>query len=124
MMPLALSPATAALAVSLALNAALGGLWLAARDDVAESRARIDAARVERDAALDAGQACTAAVAELQALAETRAKQAAQARREAQAKARKHAARADAVLAAPPAVPGDDCARARARVGDWLKGRP
>nr|DAS38054.1 MAG TPA: hypothetical protein [Caudoviricetes sp.] len=25
--------------------------------------------------------------------------------------------------AAPPAVPGDDCASARVRVGDWLKGR-
>lgn len=122
-MPFAFSPVAVALAASLAANAALGWLWLAARDNVAEARARIEAVRVERDTAQAAGQACSAGVAQWQAQAEARAKEAAQARREAQARARQHAARADAVLAAPPAVPGNDCASARARVRGWLEGR-
>lgn len=122
-MPFALSPAAVALAASLAANAALGGLWLAARDNVADARARIEAVQAERDAAQAAGQACSAGVQRLEKLAEARAQEAAQARRQAQAKARQHAARADAVLAAPPAVPGNDCASARARVRGWLEGR-
>ena len=50
-MPFAFSPVAVALAASLAANAALGWLWLAARDNVAEARARIEAVRVERDTA-------------------------------------------------------------------------
>lgn len=123
-MPFAFSPVAVALAASLAANAALGWLWLAARDNVTDARARIEAVQGERDAAQAAGQACSDGVVQLQALAEARAKEAAQARREAQARARQHAARADAVLAEPPAVPGDDCASARARVRGWLEGRP
>ena len=122
-MPFALSPAAVALAASLCANATLGWLWLDARDNVAEAHARIEAVQQELGTAQAAGQACSAGVQRLEKLAEARAQEAAQARRQAQAKARQHAARADAVLAAPPAVPGDDCASARARVRGWLEGR-
>lgn len=122
-MPLAVSPATAALAVSLTANAALGWLWLGARDDAAASHARVQAVQAELGAALAVGQACSDGVARLQALAERREREAAQARRAAQAKARQHAVRADAVLSTPAAVRGDDCASAKARVQNWLKAR-
>ena len=122
-MPFVFSPAAVALAASLCANAALGWLWLAERDDVAEAHARIEAVQQELGTAQAAGQACSAGVQRLEKLAEARAQEAAQARRQAQAKARQHAARADAVLAEPPAVPGDDCASARARVRGWLEGR-
>lgn len=123
MMPLVASPAAVALAVSLCINAALGWLWLAARNDVAAGKARIEAVQQERDVALITAQACSDGVARLQRLAESRTREAAQARRAAQAKARQHAVRADAVLSTPPAVRGDDCASARARVRGWLKAR-
>lgn len=123
MMPLAASPAAVALAVSLCINAALGWLWLAVRDDVAAGKARIEAVQQERDVALITAQACSDGVQRLQALAESRAKEAAAARRQAAQTAADHARRADEVLAAPPAVPGDDCASARVRIGRWLKGR-
>lgn len=123
-MPFVFSPAAVALAASLCANATLGWLWLAARDNVAEAHARIEAVQQELGTAQAAGQACSAGVQRLEKLAEARAQEAAQARRQAQAKARQHAARADAVLAEPPAVPGDDCASARARVRGWLEGRP
>ena len=77
----------------------------------------------ERDAALAGAQACSDGVQRLQALAESRAREAAAARKLAAQAALQHAARADAVLAAPPAVPGDDCASAKARVADWLQRR-
>lgn len=123
MMPLAASPVAVALAVSLCINAALGWLWLAARDDVAAGESRIEAVQQERDVALITAQACSDGVQRLQALAESRAKEAAAARRQAAQTAADHARRADEVLAAPPAVPGDDCASARVRIGRWLKGR-
>ena len=122
-MPFALSPAAVALAASLAANAALGWLWLDARDNVADARARIEAVQGERDAAQAAGQACSDGVQRLQALTESRAREAAAARRQAAQAAADHARRADAVLSAPPAVPGDDCASAKARVADWLQRR-
>ena len=122
-MPLAVSPATAALAVSLTANAALGWLWLGARDDAAASHARVQAVQAELGAALAVGQACSDGVAELQRQAETRAQEAAKARAEAQSRAKQYALRADQVLSTPPAVPGDDCASAKARVADWLQRR-
>lgn len=111
------------LAASVAINAALGVAWQRAGNHARELQAQIAAVTGERDHALQAAQACSDGVQRLQALAESRAREAAQARRAAQAKARQHAVRADAVLSTPPAVRGDDCASAKARVQNWLKAR-
>lgn len=111
------------LAASVAINAALGVAWRRAGDHARELQAQIAAVTGERDHALQSAQACSDGVQRLQALAESRAREAAAARQQAAQAAAEHARRADAVLSAPPAVPGDDCASARVRVGDWLKGR-
>lgn len=111
------------LAASVALNAALGVAWQRAGNHARELQAQIAAVQGERDHALQTAQACSDGVQRLQALAESRAREAAAARRQAAQTAAEHARRADAALAAPPAVPGDDCASARVRVGQWLKGR-
>ncbi|AVS97312.1 hypothetical protein C8232_10755, partial [Paracidovorax avenae] len=70
-----------------------------------------------------AAQACSTAVEQLHTLAERRAREAETARRAAGARASAHDRKADAILAAPPAVPGDVCASAQVRVDAWLKGR-
>lgn len=111
------------LAASVAFSAAMGVAWWRTGNYARELQAQIAAVQGERDHALRAALACSAGVARLQALAESRAREAAAARRQAAQTAAEHARRADAVLAAPPAVPGDDCASARVRVGQWLKGR-
>ena len=111
------------LAASVAINAALGVAWQRAGNRARELQAQIAAVQSERDHALQSAQACSDGVARLQALAESRAREAAAARRQAAQAAADHARRADEVLAAPPAVLGDDCASAKARVADWLKGR-
>lgn len=112
-----------ALLCSLVANGLLGWGYLDGRDKLTALQERAQAVAVERDHALQSAQACSDGVARLQALAERREREAAAARRQAAQAAADHARRADAVLAAPPAVPGDDCASARVRVGDWLKGR-
>ena len=104
------------LAASVAINAALGVAWRRAGDHARELQAQIAAVTGERDHALQSAQACSDGVQRLQALAESRAREAAAARQQAAQAAAEHARRADA-------VPGDDCASARVRVGDWLKGR-
>ena len=121
-MPLSAWP-LAALLCSLVMNGLLGWGYLAGRDKQAALQERVQAVAQERDSALAGAQACSDGVQRLQALAESRAREAAAARKLAAQAAADHARRADAVLAAPPAVPGDDCASARVRVGDWLKGR-
>ena len=77
----------------------------------------------ERDRAQEAAQACSASVQQLQELAAQRAREAAQARAAAHSRARQHNQRADAALATPAAVPGDDYASARHRVDAWLADR-
>lgn len=112
-----------ALLCSLVANGLLGWGYLAGRDKLAALQERVQAVAQERDSALAGAQACNDGVQRLQALAESRAREAAAARRQAAQAAADHALRADEVLAAPPAVPGDDCASARVRIGRWLKGR-
>ena len=102
-----------ALLCSLVMNGLLGWGYLAGRDKLAALQERVQAVAQERDSALAGAQACSDGVQRLQALAESRAREA----------AADHARRADEVLAAPPAVLGDDCASARVRIGRWLKGR-
>ena len=112
-----------ALLCSLVANALLGWGYLAGRDKLAALQERVQAVAQERDSALAGAQACSDGVARLQAQAERREREAAAARKLAAQTAADHARRADEVLAAPPAVPGDDCASARVRVGQWLKER-
>jgi hypothetical protein len=111
------------LAASVAINAALGVAWQRAGNHARELQAQIAAVTGERDHALQTARACSDGVARLQALAESRAREAAAARKLAAQAAADHARRADAVLSAPPAVPGDDCASAKARVAAWLQRR-
>ena len=121
-MPLAARPLVALLC-SLVMNGLLGWGYLAGRDKLAALQERVQAVAQERDSALAGAQACSDGVQRLQALAESRAKEAAAARKLAAQAAADHARRADEVLAASPAVQGDDCASARVRIGRWLKGR-
>lgn len=111
-----MSPLAWAGAASIALNLALGGLWLHARD-VATSTT------VQRDAARADASACSDATEDLRVQADKRAAAAKPLRAAARDQATAREARADAILSAPPAVPGDDYASARARVDAWLKGR-
>ena len=112
-----------ALLCSLVANGLLGWGYLDGRDKLAAFQERVQAVSQERDAALAGAQACSDGVQRLQALAESRAKEAAAARKLAAQAAADHARRADEVLAAPPAVLGDDCASAKARIRQWLEGR-
>ena len=104
------------LAASVLANIGLGRAWLAARDGAAT-------AITQRDGARQAASACSDATDDLRTLADQRAIEAQAARAEAAAQARTHQQKADAILATPPAAPGDDCQSAQVRVADWLKGR-
>lgn len=112
-----------ALALSLAGNAALGWAYLGQRDKTAAQAEKVKAAIIERDGARQGLNACNDALDDLHELAGKREKAAAPARAAAAATAAQHNQRADAVLAKPPAVPGDACASAQALVDDWLKER-
>ena len=106
----------ALLATSVLANVGLGRAWLAARDGAATAITQRDTARAD-------ASACSDATDDLRTLADQRAIEAQAARAEAAAQARTHHQKADAILATPPAVPGDDCQSAQVRVADWLKGR-
>ena len=112
-----------ALALSLALNAALGWAYLGQRDKTTEAQSAATAMEQQRDGAREAANACSDAVDDLRTLADQRASEAKAARAEAAAKVKSHNQKADTILATPPAVPGDDCKSAQMRVADWLKGR-
>ena len=66
---------------------------------------------------------CSQSVALLENEAKESEAAAARALAAAQSAADKHAQRADRLLRAPAAVPGDDCASARVRARAWLEGR-
>ena len=68
-------------------------------------------------------QACSDAVASLEAEGKAREEAAKKALEDAQAEANKYALRADQLLRKPAAVPGDDCASAKVRAAAWLKSR-
>ncbi len=111
------------LAVLVLGNIATGWAWLSARDDATTARAELAAKGQELAGVRGAAQACSSKVDELRTLADRRAQEAEVARRAAGARASSHNQRADAILAAPPAVPGDACASAQVRVDAWLQGR-
>ena len=73
--------------------------------------------------AKSAAQLCSESVKDLRAQEDARAAESAKALAAAQAAADKYALRADRLLRAPAAVPGDDCTSARMRAADWLRSR-
>ncbi len=66
---------------------------------------------------------CSESISAMQAEAKAREAAAQKALAAAQSAAKSHAQRADRLLRAPAAVPGDDCASARVRARKWLEGR-
>lgn len=114
-------PVAIALAIALALsvlaNLLIGDAWLEARD------AQLQAVG-QRDQAQGSAKACSAGVEQLQRAARDRQADAARAIAAAQASARGHQQRAQQILSAPPAVPGDACASAGAALDAWLQERP
>ena len=111
------------LLASAGVNVLATGAYIKQRD--AATVARKDVELVQGDAAVAraAAEACSAGVYELGQAAATREANSAQARQQAAEVAEKHNARADAVLAAAPAVPGNACASAQARAAGWLAER-
>ncbi len=118
-----LASVAVALLVSLLGNVILTRAYLGKRDDATEARAEVSAKTQEIAGVRGAALACSSKVDELRTLADRRASEAETARRAAGARAAAHDRKADAILAAPPAVPGDVCASAQVRVDAWIKGR-
>lgn len=118
-----MNPVFIALAVSLTMNGLLGWAYLGQRDKTTAAQTALRDMQGQRDGAREAASACSDAVDDLRTLADQRAKEADAARAQARKAAAGRNARADAILSAPPAVPGDDCASARVRVDQWIKGR-
>lgn len=101
------------------IGAALLGVGLYARHE----KNRADKLEVQLATATAAAQACSASITELESQAKAREQAAADALAKAQKDAQRHAKRADDLLRAPAAVPGDDCASALVRAHAWLEGR-
>lgn len=118
-----MTPILYALIASAALNLLAGWAYLGQRDTIATLRTEARTVQGELDGARADAQACSNAVDDLRDLADQRKREADTARAAAQQRAQQHQRKADAILAAPPAVPGDDCASARVRVDLWLKER-
>ncbi|MDF3823024.1 hypothetical protein P3G55_24230 [Leptospira sp. 96542] len=100
------------LIISLLFNALTSWGYLAERDKATEAAQTAATARAAADQ-------CTQGVERLQALADQRAREAEAARLQAAQQAAELDARADAELATPPAVPGDACSSAQARIDRW-----
>lgn len=118
-----MSPGLWVLAALVLGNVLTGWAWLGARDDATTARAELAAKGQELAGVRGAAEACSSKVQELRTLADKRAQEAAPARRAAADRAADHGRKADTILAAPPAVPGDACASAQVRVDTWLQGR-
>ncbi|WFF79268.1 hypothetical protein [Delftia tsuruhatensis] len=121
--PKLLAAAVLALLASLIGNVLLARAYLGQRDAATSARASVGEMAQQRDGARDLAAACSDAVDDLRELADRRKKDGEAARTSAAALARKHEQRADQILAASPAVPGDACASAQHRVDIWLQGR-
>ena len=92
---------------------AWGARWRSAALDAEALHATAEARR----------RMCAESVEALAQEAKARAAESAKALEQAQVRARTLAQRADAQLRRPAAVPGDDCASARARARAWLEAR-
>lgn len=115
--------AVAVAVASLLANAWLVQAHLSLRDQLVAAKALVASAEQQRDTAQATTLECGNAVDALDTLSKDRAKEATTARNQAAAQARAAAQRADRILAAPAAVPGDDCASAQVRVQSWLQTR-
>lgn len=89
---------------------------LGTRDQLVEAKGARDQARA-------AASSCSDATEALRELADKTAAAGRKAAAEAAARARSHQARAQEILAAPPAVAGDDCRSAHLRAVGWIQGR-
>ena len=118
-----LTLAVVGLAASLAGNALQGYVYLQQRDALTEARTTLTRAAGETDTARAAANSCNASITALETTATVQAALGTQAREFAIKLAGKHAAAADKILSTPPAVPGNDCASAQARVADLLSAR-
>ncbi|MBX3603173.1 MAG: hypothetical protein KF863_21340 [Rubrivivax sp.] len=112
-----------ALALSLAGNAVLTWAYLGQRDAATRADAAATDAIEQRDGAREVAEVCSRSVERAAAAAADAQRRAAAAQAVAAAAARRRLQLADDILAAPPAVPGDDCASARVRVDRWLSER-
>lgn len=112
----AINPLLVALAISVAVNAALGWAYLGQRDETTEAAGQRDQARAD-------ATACSDAVQDLRELAEKRKAAAAPARADAASTAQGLQQRADYTLGLQPKVPGDMCASMQALGDEWLQGR-
>lgn len=118
-----LTAALVGLAMSLAGNGLQGYVYLQQRDALTEARTTLTHSAEATDLAQRAANSCSASITALETAAAVQAGLAKQAREFATKLAGKHAAAADKILSTPPAVPGNDCASAQARVGDLLASR-
>jgi len=118
-----MNPILSALGLSIALNAGLGWAYFGQRDKATAARGEVTAMQRQRDDARDVASACSDAVDDLRTLADRRKQEGEAARARAAAQARTHQQRADEILAAPSAVPGDACRSAQHRIDSWLQGR-
>lgn len=94
-------------------------VYMQQRDELVHTRAQVQTAQEGETDARETAAACSAAVDSLDLAAGQMQLERDAARAIAASKAKGHNARADAVLAAPPSVPGDACASAAARFADW-----
>lgn len=113
----------ALLTLSVAVNGLLAWAYLGQRDAATLAEEAAQDMSGQRDGAREAARLCSASVERARLAADDAARRAQAAQDAARAAARRLQQRADAVLAAPPAVPGDDCASARVRVDAWLRER-
>lgn len=111
-----MNPIAIVLVISLAANAGLGWAYLGQRDKAV-------VAVEKKDQATGAAQECSKGVQKLETRAAERKAAAAPKIEAARAEAAELDKRADQILATPPAVPGDDCRSAQARVDTWWQGR-
>lgn len=109
----------AACALSLVINFVAIRELLQQRDEITLAGADLATAQADTTLARAAAEACSASVEHLQRAAAEQETQLAAARAAAVSQAQARNARADAVLASPPPVPGDVCASASERFATW-----
>ena len=114
--------------LTIAIASILANAWLvkanlSLHDQLTETKASVKSAERQRDAAQGTALDCGNAVDELHKLSGQRAEEAATARATAATYAKAAAKRADVILSAPAAVPGNDCQSAKVRIDAWLQGR-
>lgn len=107
-----MNPLHIILAISLAANIAFGWAYLGQRDAATTSA-------VHEQHAVGVALGCSQAVEALDEQAEKRRAAAAPKIAAARVQAKAADKRADVILATPPAVPGNDCSSAQARVDEW-----